>query len=92
MKFIGGTRHSQDAPEWVRALVIAGQREVDIEEHTSGGAEPPTPQRIERYVVRTWTAVDGRRFKFLAIAGKGRHYIELMAAPLLSTYGRGRWR
>jgi hypothetical protein len=40
MKFVGGTRHSQDAPDWVRHLVVAGQREFDIEEHTPGGWQP----------------------------------------------------
>ena len=90
MKFVGGTRHSQDAPDWVLHLVVAGQREFDIEEHRASGwnqAFDEGEPRLETYVVRTWNTADGRRFKFLAIAGKDRNYIESMAAPLFKTRG-----
>jgi len=81
MKFVGGTRHGQDAPEWVRALVVVGQREFDIEEHTPSGGDPSTPRRIERYVVRTWTTAEGHCFRTLAIAGMESDCVDSMAAP-----------
>jgi hypothetical protein len=85
MKFVGGSRHGQDAPDWVRALAVAGQREFNIEEHRASGwnqaFDEATPS-LETYVVRTWTTADGRRFRFLAITGKDRNHIESMAAPM----------
>ena len=56
-------------------LTISGERKQE----SSNGE---TAQRTERYVVRTWNTADGRRFRFLAIAGKDRKYIKSMAAPL----------
>jgi hypothetical protein len=86
MKFVGGTRSGSDAPTWVQQLVLAGWKEVEVEQVDNAGwspegrAKPPT----ERYLVRTWTTADQQRFKFLAIAGKDRDYIESVAAPMFS--------
>jgi hypothetical protein len=67
----------------VQHLVVAGWKE--IEQADNAGWQPcerPKPP-IERYLVRTWTMADQRRFKFLTIAGKDRDYIESLAAPMI---------
>jgi hypothetical protein len=90
VKFVGGTHHGREAPEWVQHLVVAGVKTIDIEAvRPSPGwqpawAEPQTPTEpvIETYVVRTWRMYGVAPFKFLAIAGKDRAYIESLAWPL----------
>jgi hypothetical protein len=44
--------------------------------------EAPTEPVVETYVVRTWRMYDTKPFKFLAIAGRDRAYIESLAWPL----------
>lgn len=90
MKCIGGTWHGRDAPDWVQHLVVAGQREISLEEvppeaYQPAWSEPEPPKgpgRIETYVVRTWRMNDREPFKFLAIKGKDRDWIESMAWPI----------
>jgi hypothetical protein len=92
MKFVGSSHNGSDAPLWVQQLVLAGWAEIEIEEIDNSGWSPgerPRPT-IERYEVRTWTTADQRRFKFLAIAGKDRDYIESLASPMFSGRGRAR--
>lgn len=92
MKFVGGSRHSRDAPDWVVHLVVAGQLEVDVEEldlNPGFGAAPRRDLRVETYVVRTWRTYGCEPFKFLAIADRAddRAYIESLAWPLFTTKG-----
>ncbi|MFL6664772.1 MAG: hypothetical protein ACJ8G7_21560 [Rhizobacter sp.] len=85
MKFIGGTHHGQEAPDWVQHLVVAGWVEIEMPKRSAGGGWGPAPQtkpELERYVVRTWTTMDGQRFKFLAEAERDRAYLESIALPL----------
>lgn len=88
MTFVGGTWHSLEAPMWVQQLVLGGWVEIRIPErqpetpYRPAWAEPEQPKQdshVETYVVRTWNTNDQAPFKFLAIAGRDRNYIESLA-------------
>jgi len=77
---------------WVQQLVLGGETSIDIEEHDAGGGWQPggAPVKapvVETYVVRTWRMYGEVPFKFLAIAGRDRTYVESLAWPLFEPRG-----